>query len=452
VYGVNGLQAGFATASFTPVSPVPLAGYPTEIESPAFRDGPRTELSTGVHDPVSVQTLVLSDGSNAVGIVAADLLAVSHGFTWEVRDAVGANGDRLNDLVVTATHTHSGPYLPAPLLETNPYLSIDRDASVLEASVRDAFVRSVTTALDRLEPATLRIGHSRNARTPVNRRDDDGEVDPDVLALDVTTASGARAVLVNFACHPICLGANTAVVSADYPGVVRKRAAEALGDVTVLFVNGAAGDVNPRAIESRYDDEYAYLDAIGTEVARSTLEAVSAAKVVLGWPIVTDRRELQLPLTDPPDRARLKRARTELTGEIADLEAAGNHERAFERRWDRLYVDEQIAIRDAGIEAVPVTMQYVGIGSVGIVSLPGEPFVEHGLALKAPATKRSSAVAGYANEYPGYVPTADELASRDGGGETYGMNYEVRTCKLSRSAVEQYRETGLHLVARSGRS
>jgi len=49
--------------------------------------------------------------------------------------------------------------------------------------------------------------------------------------------------VVSYACHPVVLGADNTLLTADYPGVVRRVLAQRLGG-PVLFVTGCAGDAN----------------------------------------------------------------------------------------------------------------------------------------------------------------------------------------------------------------
>jgi hypothetical protein len=46
----------------------------------------------------------------------------------------------------------------------------------------------------------------------------------------------------------------------------------------------------------------------------------------------------------------------------------------------------------------------IGIGDVAFVLLPGEMFVEYGMAIKERAAPRSVVTLAYANGAPGYVP------------------------------------------------
>ena len=435
------LYAGSASVDITPDAPVPLCGYPTTIESPAFRDGPRPELSIEVRDPIAVKSLVVSDGETTVAVVASDLLNVYHEFSEAVREAVADLG--IDEIVLTATHTHSAPYMPGLLLEINPFLAFETDVSPVVERIHDGFVECVRAAHADLGPATLRVGRAENDVTAVNRRIESGPVDSELLVLHVTDATGEETVLVNYTCHPVCLSANTAVISADYLAEVYRQVDEELGGATTLFVNGAAGDINPRDIKDRYDDESAYTTEIGAEIAETTLDAITDARSndPLEGTVEAARRDIDLPLREVPDVNELRDRVQQLDAKIDTLDAAGDGDTVFDRKWDRIYAQEQLNIATLDAEAVPATIQYVGIADLGLVSFPGEAFVQHGLDLKSRADDRPIVVAGFANEYDGYLPTLREF--EDSG-------YEVRTCKVTAEAVEMIREAAFGLLPESG--
>lgn len=89
------IRVGSARVDVTPEGAVPMSGY-----------GSRDEPSTGVHDPLSATSLVVSDGACTVGIVSIDVLNVSREVTARVRrrleitpDAIAEFRDAAFDLV-----------------------------------------------------------------------------------------------------------------------------------------------------------------------------------------------------------------------------------------------------------------------------------------------------------------------------------------------------------------
>ncbi|MFH5800544.1 neutral/alkaline non-lysosomal ceramidase N-terminal domain-containing protein [Haladaptatus sp. CMAA 1911] len=434
-------RAGSATRDTTPDSPVPMSGY-----------GARDGLSTGVHDPLSAKALVLSDGATTVCIVAADLLNVSRELSVRVRRRLSVAGIHLDELVLTATHTHAGPYVPAPVIDRDPLLAVEADVSETVREIENGIVGSVTDAHGALEPATMSVGRAENADVPINRRATGGvsgnvrmphgPVDPTVTALAVTTESGIETVLFNFACHPVCTTPGETLLSADWPGYACAHVAAETG-ARVLFVNGAAGDINPRdSSEPREGEEvYSYMEEVGTSVGETLLRARAQARksdAIATPQLLADRRELRLPLKSVPPREEIVARLADLESEIERLEADGNDDAIASRRWNLRYVQSLLGIADWDAKRLPASVGYVEIGPVGILGMPGEILLEHGRRFASRATAETLVLAGYADGYVGYVPTLAELEN---------IGYEVRMAKIAPEAILEFRDAGFDLVS-----
>lgn len=440
------LRAGVGRADLTPERTVPLSGY-----------GNREQPSTGVHDDLAATALVLSDGGTRIGLVSADLLNVSTGLRARVRRRV-ADCD-LDAVVLAATHTHAGPYVPAPAIDVHPTLSSPETGHV--AAIEDALVAALRGAATDLSPAALRVGRAecdaaRNRRADGgvsgNVRVPQGGTDPEVLTLEAVREAGPDAVLVNFACHPTCTTGRERRVSADWPGVLRRRLegggewgnetdggeGEDGEDRRVLFWNGACGDLNPR----RWSGDragaavYEHMTEIGGAVADAARDALgSAERTATDAPLFARRRDLRLPVRETP-------ARETLESRLADLDAAlsdgdgGSGAGADRLRADRAYVEELLAVEAWDATHLPATVRHLAVGGIELLTLPGEVFVGHGLECK----RRASGdlfVATYADAYPGYFPRLADLP--DGG-------YEVRTMKVAPEAITKVRRAALDLL------
>src|SRR2546428_10926681 len=112
------VKAGFASAVITPPIGTPMSGYPdVRTDLPWTPDamkgyvGRRRRPSEGIHDPLLVTVLALEvDGVRAV-LAGLDTLVVSAEFTAGVRDALAAEGVPPANVLLGASHTHSGPDL-----------------------------------------------------------------------------------------------------------------------------------------------------------------------------------------------------------------------------------------------------------------------------------------------------------------------------------------------------
>ena len=440
--GAGRIRAGSASVDITPNGPVPMSGY-----------GVRENPSTGVHDPLSATTLVLDDGATTVAIVSADLLNVSRELSARVRRRLASDRVSIDELLLAATHTHAGPYVPARAIEMDSGLSVDDDVTDLVEGIESGIVEGIVTAHERLEPATIRVGSAQETEVQHNRRAAGGvggnvrmprgEIDPELSVVLVETGSGAETVLFNFACHPVCTTPRERLLSADWPGYARRRVAEARDGAEVLFLNGAAGDINPRgSAEPRTGDEvYEYMERVGNAVGDTVLDAITdaaASNCLTDVPVVTKRAELALPVKEVPSPEAIRRRIDALEAERERLDAAGDEVGYEKVTWDRRYATELLDIANWGVDRLPATMRYVGIGPVGLLGMPGEALVRHGLDFRAAAAAGTLMPAGYADDYVGYLPTLADLEN---------VGYEIRKAKLAPEAIVAFREAAFDLVS-----
>ena len=94
------LKAGSSQVDITPTGSRFLFGYPHVAR-----------YSTGVHDPLYSSALYLSDGQVQVLFIANDIIFVSRHITDRIRQRIAqATGIPAGNMMITATHTHSGPH------------------------------------------------------------------------------------------------------------------------------------------------------------------------------------------------------------------------------------------------------------------------------------------------------------------------------------------------------
>jgi hypothetical protein len=441
------LRASSAVREVTPEvgTAVPLRGY----------TAPGDRIATRVRDPLSARALAVSGGDRTIGIVSVDAIAVPDDVRRRVRAALVESGPGLDGLVLAATHTHAGPFVPMGPIDSLKDFDTAEHADAIDAAVERierGIVDAVRGAVEGLEPADVRIGRAENDRTAVNRRRewgaeiagtraDSGGLDPELVAAEFETRSGDRTVLFNYACHPVCSTRFQTAVSADWPGRVYERLRDERG-ATALFLNGAAGDVNPRDRypETTEDDAvYEYMTAIGDEIADTVLAALADAEqssTDSGGPrVAARRRELSLPVKSPPPRDAIERQLDQLETRRDRLEDAGLEESPLDRQ-ARWHLEAWLALADWDRDRLSASMTHVECGDLGLLTVPAEPLTAHGLAFKREA-EGTLAVAGYANGNLGYLPPLSEL---ENGG------YEVRMCPLAPEGIQRIRDCGVGLV------
>lgn len=303
-------KAGIAKAIVTPEKGVWLAGYGTKRPP----DGK-------LHD-LWIKALALEDpqGHRAV-MVTSDF----EGIPKEMSDRVfGQLEEKLglerHQVMLTFSHTHSGPRLGNDLVDYYPVE--DEQVALVEAytaQTETKLVQLIAEALAALAPARLQTGDGR-ATFAVNRRNNPeaevagllasdeplkGPVDHAVPVLTVTRPDQSIvAILFGYACHPTTL--NFTQWGGDYPGYAQIALEESHPGATAMFVNTCGGDQNPlprRQIE--LCERYGHMLADAVEQAiKQGMKAVAPrlrtvfASVDLPYEKVITREELQTALGD----------------------------------------------------------------------------------------------------------------------------------------------------------
>lgn len=228
------LLAGFAVVDITPAKNVPLGGY-------AARFG---KVSDGVHDPVKARAMVLAKGEKRLAIVSVDLVGVSREAKAAVVEATKARGFTTGNLLLAATHNHSGPGALTTMPLFRPMMG-PYDADLFRetmAKVADAVARADTAK----KPARLAWGSTKADGLQRNRAVEGGPVDPTLDVLRVDGEDGKpMGLVVRFGAHPTILGADNLKISAEWPGAMCDTLEAKFPGATALFLQGVSGDVSP---------------------------------------------------------------------------------------------------------------------------------------------------------------------------------------------------------------
>jgi len=418
------LQAGVSKANITPPLGGPMYGY-----------GARgANVSTGVHDPLYAKTLVLSDGETKLAIVTLDLGSIDAPSTARIRRLVSDASD-VDHVLLIASHTHSAPsFISDTPGGAQPVLR------ELERKIAEA----VVAANDSLLSARIGVGwghveegHNRRLVHPdgsvtmfwENReRKPTSPVDYAVAVIAIDTADGEPlATLVNYACHPVVLGPENLEISADYPGAMMAYLKANVGG-QAMFVQGAAGDINPFWDKTPpAEGGFEQVKKMGETIARE-VERVRGDIKELSSDAAIDFQRQVIPLEprwdlDDPDIQQVLRQRF--------------GERAF-----RYYSERFPRERNAEVNTVL-------LGSLlAIATFPGEFFVEHGLRLKRESMVPNTIFAGYANGALGYFPTI-RAAAEGGYGAKSATMVEVGAGEklVSQALIQLHYQLGkLHRV------
>lgn len=341
------VRAGFGTGPITPDVPVYLAGFAA-----------RSEPAASVHDDLEARALLIDHAGSRLLLLVCDLLGMSPDIGRDVRGAVAAELDLPLERVLTAsTHTHTG----SSVLRGGEKLGWPTPDGY-ETRLVTGCVTAARAAATAAEPAELFC--ARRPLPPavsVNRRG--LPYDPTFAVLDARRPDGSSIALVaNVGVHPVSLGAHCLQVSADWVAPFHAAIASATGGGSILL-QGSLGDVNPtEPAEHHEHGDHDHAVHVGQGVAAAVLEILAELEPVTGVRSDAVRRTIQAPVGTTP--------LTLLTGLSGELE---------------------------------VELVEWHLGSVRVVSVPGEAFHAFGRSVQA---NRDAEVllAGLAPAWQGYLP------------------------------------------------
>ena len=385
------LRAGAAKVDITPKTTQWLLGY-------------QARQSNGVHDNIYHRVLALDAGGTPFYLISSEVCLFSPNFHDTVmREIQERSGIDPAHIWWSVTHTHAAPEVGPPdmykaLLGRSDH-EWDRDYTTF---FTNALVEAVRTARDRLEPARLAFA-TTTANANINRRardvdgkislglNPDGPVDRQVNLIGIQRFDGTPiALVINYAMHGTVMSGQNLKISGDAPGVVAAYVEEQLGG-TVLYVNGAAGNIAP--IYSVYAD--------------ASSGHLSQFRVLLGDRVIAAARATQIVETP--------------------------------RRPDLAWPDELAAYATPDRSRIRLPLGFVALNDTVIWSAPVEMFCDIAMNIRDRSPFKRTFYFGYTNGWFGYLPTARGF--EEGG-------YEPRTSPFTAAVDADLTREGLASLKR----
>jgi hypothetical protein len=363
-HGTGPLRAGGAAVPLDVPPGSPIGGYVRWDYA-----------SRGVRDAPQARALVLSVPGFTAALVSVDVLLVPADLRARVERRLAGLAPDL--LLVAATHTHAGPggYWEDALGErfaTGPF-----DARIVEA-LAARIAQAVEAAAAARAPATLSVGRSRRTDLVVNR--DEGEAGGRLLVARVERAPGeVVGQVVVFPAHATVLGGRNRLLSGDWPAALARD----LPGTTVVL-QGAEGDQTWRLPPPPADAPRPVPDTAPEEFARE---------------VASEVRRLPLPPGDPD---------ATLAAAVAWVTLPEPSFAAVPPFLDRLVSNLLWSWLPTSVGVTALRL-----GPALLLAVPAEPGEEVGRRWRD-LVGPDAEVVSLANDYVGYVDTAERVRARTG--------------------------------------
>jgi hypothetical protein len=377
------LRAGVSSANINPTMSAFIAG---DKQNRKF---------TGVHDSLYAKAVVLTKGTEKLALVTLDCIGLLYPDVLRIRQkAAELCGFPEARIIVSSTHTHSGPDVVG--IWGSDYEHTGADSTYM------AFL--INTAADQVKAAfesqqdVVAFTVETTFGEPWVQNICLEEIDRSVTVLQLRNNEGkAVATLTNFACHPTFMDARFSDVSADYIHGYYKQMKKQTG-AEALFLQGAIGGwVQPEDGEGSFEKAYMR----GRELADAVLAVLPKANPLTSSDITFKSKQVKFPVENEGWK---------------QLAAIGTIRREIK-------------------DSVTTELSWFSIGDAQFATHPGETAPYYGLETKKLMGTGPRFVLGLGNDALGYIvkpsffedkniPHAEYLTSMSVGKPTAPMMME----------------------------
>jgi len=443
------MKVGFSRVDITPPMGTLIRGHPVSLPA------------KGVESNLYATAMYLNDGKSEVVFVSCDVVSVPNDMVRKIEtDAAGATGIPAENIIICATHTHSGPSIGGisiggPSNTGESYLSKFKNKIV--ESIQQAKTNNISGniyfaegelegyAFNRrfiMSDGTIETHPLKNNPHIVKPEGPDSK---DIFIWYLGNPEGKPlGVAVNYACHATIMKRDNELISSDFPGKTVEYIDEHLGPgVMSLYLQGTCGNIcqiNPLD-PSRSEVGVGWTKTMGEALGKKTIDIVRQSKTtgtgyirVINNTIEVPLRELDPKMVawahergdDPFEQPVLSNYGVELYNKIEYpcISLVDMFETSY---WANSYKSTILSLEKAAAteHTRSFTLKVVAQDNWVCVTLPGEFFIEWGNIIRELSPFEHTAVVGYANGYNGYIPTKKAF-ERSGGYETnYGTTIIV---------------------------
>lgn len=403
----------------------------------------RTKPFTSIENDLWAKVLILEDEQGKrVAIITTDLVGIKTTVSSAIYTGITERtGIQRPDILLTWSHTHSGPRLTLEDKASSEGGQTNTQNSLAYTrKLQGQLVHLVELATRSLQPVDISWGSgfasfvmNRRQRTESGIRlnpNPSGHVDRSLPCLKVSTSDGKLlATLFQVACHNTTLGSKNYLLCGEYAGYAQQQVEAMYPGTQAMFMSGCGGNANPYP-RGTMENVRQHGQEVATEVHRlleSELTPVTGA------------------LTTVLDNARLTLQPQKPVSELEDILADGP---SWLKHCAGIMLDalKRGEILPTYYDA-PVSVWQFG-EDLTLVGMSGEVVSGYVLATQMSIGHRKLWIGAYCHDYFGYLPTAQIL--RDGGYETRGLFNGMGW--FAEEAEEEMIQTVTRLAEEAGRT
>lgn len=394
----------------------------------------------GIHDPLYCRCASFYDGHNRVVIISNDLVTMDPERAWDVRREISSSGKvPPENIMLCGSHTHAGPTISKGI----GWGEVDPE---FVKNWQETACRMALAAIADETPVEMVCGAAALIKKiGYNRVWADGPTDPEIRWAAFRAADHTVKLLIhNHAMHGVVFGRSMWQVSADWPGAVNCALLEQNFAKHVMFLQGAAGDINPGppCCLSLSDGEMELAKIVDIYLESLRL-GMSAGVRVATAPVRSLLEKVKLP-SEPVSASVLRET-------AAKLRTLGLPDSDNRVNYQANRIEEMALMAELGDDlSVTTDVQVLRIGELLIHAVGGEPFNELGRMILEQSPGQLVMLASIANDNLRYIPPPQIFqAHPDVFTRTRDLGYyEVHFAGLGRCRAKFRADIGPFLVER----
>lgn len=388
------------------------AGAGREIITPpvgAFLYGYRPDVvSTSVNDDLTATVIALKYGDVSAALISVTVCLVQTAIADRIRREVGkAAGIAPEHVVLSATHTHSGPRTDG----TTGWGDVDM--SYVESIFIPNIVKAAKKAFESLTPAVFGVA-SAESKVGINRRETSvdgniglgqnpwGQYDPNMTVISIKSEENKPiANLVHYGAHCTAAGMNNEITR-DWAGIMIDTLERESGAVTAFF-NGSQGDVGPRLSNGRTTGDLRYVNELGQIAAQDAVRIYRTIKDYRTAPLSAAAGTLKLPYAPMIPLAQAKAELSAFGGKVPPHNAELMRYRTLEA------IIEEYESGRAAPEAFLLPQTVIALGPVAFIPFAFEFFSEISIRMRHHSRFAYTLCLSCTNGSNSYLPSEDQL-------------------------------------------